>query len=183
MIHDLRIDISSRRARRILKYFLKASVPRKIAHHDEQTSKNPRHLWWPIQRALDYIQKFLQRKQSPPTIATFLASGPPYPLDMCWHLENLLLPHPQFFGESYNMRSFSSFPCFGPRLRELKFYMDNQKPSGWYQMWRDKRDRVQYVTFWAVLVFGTISVVLALGSLLVGSAQTAAAFEALNRHG
>ena len=178
MIHDLRVDMNSLRARRILKYFLKSPIPRKIQriHHREQVVRHSGHLWWPFGRVLDSVQ----RKQ---TIATFLASGPPYPLDMCWHLENLLLPHPQFFGESYNLRSYSSFPRFGQRLRELKFYMDNQKPSGWYQMWKDKRDRVQYVTFWAVLVFGIISVVLALGSLVVSSAQTAAAFRALSRPG
>ena len=60
--------------------------------------------------------------------------------------------------------------------------MDTQRPTGWYQMWKDKRDIVQYVTFWAVLIFGTISVALAFGSLLVGSAQTAAAFRALKQH-
>ena len=57
--------------------------------------------------------------------------------------------------------------------------MDNQKPSGWYQMWKDKRDRVQHVTFWAVLVFGTISITLALISIAVSSAQTVAAFRSV----
>lgn len=81
------------------------------------------------------------------------------------------------------MRAFSNFPRFEQRLRQLKFYMDNQKPRGWYQMWKDKRDRVQHVTFWAVLVFGTISIALALGRLAVSSAQTAAAFQALSDNG
>lgn len=77
------------------------------------------------------------------------------------------------------MRGFASFPRFGDRLREIACYMDNQKPKGWYQMWKDRRDRVQHVTFWAVLVFGTISIVLALVGIAVGSAQTVAAFRAL----
>ena len=47
-------------------------------------------------------------------------------------------------------------------------------------MWKDKRDRVQHVTFWAVLVFGTISIVLALISIAVSSAQTVAAFRSIN---
>jgi len=81
------------------------------------------------------------------------------------------------------MRSFAHFPRFGPRLREIKFYMDNQKPSGWYQMWKDKRDRVQYVTFWAVLIFGTASIALALISVAVSSAQTVAAFRSMNGGG
>ena len=77
------------------------------------------------------------------------------------------------------MCSFSEFPRFGSRLREHKFYMDNRKPSSWYQMWKDKRDRVQYVTFWAVLVFGTINIALALMSVAVSSAQTVAAFRSI----
>lgn len=44
-------------------------------------------------------------------------------------------------------------------------------------MWKDKRDRPQHVTFWAVLVFGTISITLALISVAVSSAQTVAAFQ------
>ena len=81
------------------------------------------------------------------------------------------------------MRSFTHFPRFGTRLRQLKFYMDNQKPSGWYQMWKDKRDRVQHVTFWAVLIFGSVSIVLALFSLAVSSAQTVAAFRSIRGGG
>ena len=115
----------------------------------------------------------------PSTLSDHLASGPPYSLDLCWHLENILTPYPALVGESESMRSFSHFPRFSSRLREIKFYMDNQRPSGWYQMWKDKRDRVQYVTFWAVLVFGTISIILALVSVAVSSAQTVAAFQSI----
>lgn len=50
-------------------------------------------------------------------------------------------------------------------------------------MWKDKRDRVQYVTFWAVLIFGTASIALALISVAVSSAQTVAAFRSMNGGG
>ena len=125
------------------------------------------------------MKGILERKLAPQTLFTFLAAGPPYPLDLCWHLENILLPYRQYFGESDNTRAFNHFPRFEPRLRELEFYMDNQKSRGWYHMWKDNRDRIQHVKFWAVLVFGMISIALALGSLAVSSAQTAAAFKAL----
>ena len=181
MIHDLRVNINSSRARKILKHLLQSPVPSKIKrkHTGNLTPQSTRHIWWAISLALRYLKRFFQPKPAPSTLSTFLTSGPPYPLDLCWHLENILLPYPQFFGESDSMRSFSSFPRFEPRLRELKFYLDNQKPSGWYQMWKDKRDKVQYVTFWAVLVFGTVGIVLALASLAVGIAQAAAAFQAV----
>lgn len=39
---------------------------------------------------------------------------------------------------------------------------------------------MQHVTFWAVLVFGTISILLALISIALSSAQTGAAFVAID---
>lgn len=180
MIHDLRVDIKSSRARNILKHFLNTPIPEILTRGGPDVAKPPqRRVWWPIDRALNRLHSLTHRNPPLSTIATHLASGPPYSLDLCWHLENILLPYPALLGESDSMRSSSHFPRFGSRLREIKFYMDNQRPSGWYQIWKDKRDRVQYVTFWAVLVFGTISIILALISIAVSSAQTVAAFRSL----
>ncbi len=181
MVHDLRVDINSSRARKILKYLLNTPLPGKLDRGkiDKATLRQLRHGWWPIDRALSILHNLIYRNPLPNTISTHLASGPPYSLDLCWHLENILTPYPALVGENESMRSFSHFPRFSSRLREIKFYMDNQKPSGWYQMWEDKRDRVQYVTFWAVLVFGTISITLALISIAVSSAQTVAAFRSV----
>ena len=184
-IHDLRVDINSYRARKILKYLLQSPIPSKFQPKtpDNSSVKKFRHTWWRIAYVLNWAQELFQTEAAPSTLSTLLANGPPYHLDLCWHLENILLPYPQFFGESDSMRSFQNFPRFGARLRELKFYLDNQRPSGWYQMWKDKRDRIQYVTFWAVLIFGSISIALALGSLAAGAAQAAAAFRALKHPG
>lgn len=181
MVHDLRVDISSSRARKILKHLLNTPLPGKLDRGkiDNARSTQLRHIWWPIGHALNILHNLIHRKPPPSTISTHLASGPPYSLDLCWHFENILSPYPALVGESESVRSFSHFPRFSSRLREIKFYMDNRKPSGWYQMWKDKRDRVQYVTFWAVLVFGTISIALALISIAVSSAQTVAAFRSV----
>ncbi|CAF9931198.1 MAG: hypothetical protein ALECFALPRED_004952 [Alectoria fallacina] len=181
LAHDLRVDINSWRARKILKHFLNAPLPGKLGRGNIDTARPRqfRHVWWRIGRALRILHSLTHRNPLPRTISTHLASGPPYSLDLCWHLENILTPYPALVGESESMRSFSHFPRFSSRLREIKFYMDNQKPSGWYQMWKDKRDRVQHVTFWAVLVFGTISITLALISIAVSSAQTVAAFRSV----
>ena len=181
MVHDLRVDVNSSRARRILKHLLNTPAPDKLARKIPGKARHSqsRRIWWPIDRALSRLQTLFYRNSPPSTISNHLASGPPYSLDLCWHLENILTPYPALVGESESMRSFSNFPRFSSRLRELKFYMDNQRPSGWYQIWKDKRDRVQYVTFWAVLVFGTISILLALISIAVSGAQTVAAFRSV----
>ncbi len=185
-IHDLRVDPNSPRARRILKHLLNAPLPSKIARdnpYDNHLHQPRTKTWWALDRVLRFFIN-LQINPSPnDTISAFLATGPPYPLDLCWHLENILTPYPQLLGESETMRSFTHFPRFGTRLRQIKFYMDNQKPSGWYQMWKDKRDRAQHVTFWAVLIFGSVSIVLALFSVAISSAQTVAAFRSIRGGG
>ena len=184
MIHDLRVDIDSPRARKILKHLLNSPLPDKLHHRGKKRAANSppllRRIWWPLGRVLRILHNLNRKNPQPSTIADHLASGPPYSLDLCWHLENILTPYPALLGESDSMRSFAHFPRFGDRLRELKFYMDNQKPSDWYQLWKDKRDRVQHVTFWAVLVFGSISIVLAFVSIAVSSAQTVAAFRSIH---
>ena len=75
---------------------------------------------------------------------------------------------------------YSAFPSFEPRLRELRAYMDSCRPTGLRQLWRDKRDTLNYYTFWGVIIFGFTSVLLALLSLAVSTAQTVASFKALD---
>ena len=77
-------------------------------------------------------------------------------------------------------KPYSQFPIFENRLRKLVFYMDAQKPQGLRQLWRDKRDTLNFYTFWGVIIFGGLSVFLALFSLAVSIAQTVASFRALD---
>ena len=74
---------------------------------------------------------------------------------------------------------YSSFPIYEMRLRELRAYMDSIKPHGLHQLLRDNRDSITYYTFWGVIVFGTLSVVIAFFALGVSVAQTVASFRAL----
>jgi hypothetical protein len=74
---------------------------------------------------------------------------------------------------------YSDFPLFETRFRQLRHYMDTQKPRGLRQLWKDNRDSLNYFTFWGVIIFGVLSVFLALFSLAVGIAQTVASFKAL----
>jgi hypothetical protein len=75
---------------------------------------------------------------------------------------------------------YGDFPIFEDRLRQLRHYMDTQKPCTFRQMWKDKRDTSNYFTFWAVMIFGGLGVLLAFLSLVVSIAQTVASFKALN---
>jgi hypothetical protein len=59
--------------------------------------------------------------------------------------------------------------------------MDNEKPRGFRQLWKDNRDSLNYYTFWGVIILGGLSVALALFSLAVSVAQTVASFQALAR--
>lgn len=81
--------------------------------------------------------------------------------------------------EHYNL-SYCQFPTYEHRLRILKAYMTSRKPRTFWEMWKDKRDSVQYYTFKGVIMLGAVSVVLALLSLAVSMAQTVATFQALN---
>ena len=74
---------------------------------------------------------------------------------------------------------YSSLGSYEKRLRVLRHYMDTSKPTGFRNLWHDRRDSLTYYTFWGVIVLGGLSVFLGLLSLLVGVAQTIAAFKAL----
>lgn len=65
-----------------------------------------------------------------------------------------------------NSLSYSQFSLFETRIRELRHYMDGQKPRRFRQLWKDNRDSLNYYTFWGVIFFGVLSVFLALFSLV-----------------
>jgi len=64
-------------------------------------------------------------------------------------------------------------------LRQLRHYMDSQKPRDFRQLWNDNRDSLTYYTFWGVILFGGVGILLAFFSLAVGIAQAVAGFKAL----
>ncbi len=111
------------------------------------------------------------RSKSAPITAAITAS-PPYFEDMRFQM------CATFRIEFRDQEGFDRFPYFGDRLRQLKTYMDMQKPRTFRQMWKDSRDSTSWWTFWAVLFFGGASVFLALASLSVSIAQTVGTFQA-----
>ncbi|KAH0556662.1 hypothetical protein GP486_005534 [Trichoglossum hirsutum] len=73
-------------------------------------------------------------------------------------------------SDTYSARD--DFTFFGPRLLTLQRYNMRQQPSKMKDLWRDRRNPLQWYTFWAVLWIGGATLVLGLLQLLVGIAQT-----------
>lgn len=60
--------------------------------------------------------------------------------------------------EAYNLAS--SFPFLSIRFQELSIYLETTKPRSWIELWKDRRDSAQWLTFWTVLLFGCCGLVL-----------------------
>lgn len=54
------------------------------------------------------------------------------------------------------------FPILGERIKLLVKELKAAKPKSWKELLRDRRDTLQYWTFWLVAIFGSLSVILAL---------------------
>jgi hypothetical protein len=83
-----------------------------------------------------------------------------------------------FQGSLLEQGSYSSqddLPFFGQRLANLQQFTRRQQPSKLADLWRDRRNPLQWYTFWAVLIVGGISITLSILQLLVGIAQLAIA--------
>jgi len=63
------------------------------------------------------------------------------------------------------------FPIFGSRLLALQKHNQRQQPSRVRDLWRDRRNPLQWYTFWAVIVVGGLTVILAILQLAVSVAQ------------
>jgi hypothetical protein len=59
------------------------------------------------------------------------------------------------------------FPRLGPRLIKLQQFSLRQRPSKLTDLWRDRRNPLQWYTFWAVLLVGGLANMLAALQLLV----------------
>ena len=65
------------------------------------------------------------------------------------------------------------FPMLRFRIAVLEKHLASSKPRGWKELWRDKRDSAQWVTFWAVIIIGGIGVILSLCQTVLGVLQVA----------
>jgi hypothetical protein len=69
--------------------------------------------------------------------------------------------------------SQDDFPMFSQRLAKLQEFNLRQQPSKLRDLWRDRRNPLQWNTFWAVLIVGGLSILLAFAQLVVAIIQLA----------
>ena len=108
------------------------------------------------------------------TIADALRRRQPYHDDLSIMMLSIIRYYP--LSGSFNW----SGSHFEEQLRVLKAFMDGKKPRTIGQLWKDARDATSWWTFWAVLFFGIVSILLALGSLIVAIVQTVGTFQAID---
>jgi hypothetical protein len=111
--------------------------------------------------------------QSAKNMAYFLQPNRPRVSDIEYHLENAKTKLPP-------TQLFEKYLCWEDRLRKLKAHLDSQKPTGIQGLWADKRDSSQWFTFWAVIIIGGVSLVIACLGLAVSIAQTVGTFKGLH---
>jgi hypothetical protein len=76
-----------------------------------------------------------------------------------------------FLQEESAYSSQDDFALFGERLAKLQNFILRQKPSRLRDFWRDRRNPLQWYTFWAVVIVGPITIILSLLQIAVAVAQ------------
>jgi hypothetical protein len=72
--------------------------------------------------------------------------------------------------EESSYSSLDDFPMLSQRLAALQDFNSRQRPSRLRDLWRDRRNPLQWYTFWAVLIVGGASLILASLQLVVAIA-------------
>ncbi|KAH8720584.1 hypothetical protein HC256_000974 [Beauveria bassiana] len=83
---------------------------------------------------------------------------------------NLDLDNSLIQADTYSSRE--DFPHFGDRLLAVQRYNLSQQPSRVRDLWRDRRNPLQWYTFWAVLWVGGIGIMLSVFQLIAAIMQT-----------
>lgn len=63
------------------------------------------------------------------------------------------------------------FPVYRSRLAVLICHLNARKPRSWKELWQDKRDSASWLTFWVVLIFGGLGILLALLQVMLQIVQ------------
>lgn len=63
------------------------------------------------------------------------------------------------------------FPVYRSRLAVLISHLNARKPRSWKELWQDKRDSASWLTFWVVLLFGGVGILLALLQVILQIVQ------------
>ena len=73
--------------------------------------------------------------------------------------------------DSYDLQRH--FPILRSRIAVLHRHLSASKPKGWRELWRDKRDSAGWFTFWIVLIFGGVTILLSVLQVLLQILQIA----------
>lgn len=119
------------------------------------------------------VKLLKQLKESSGDVDPFLVTICSTPLSKSWFLRPLSgspIPNDIFptssldldnrLVESDTYSSQDDFPCFGQRLLAVQHYNLRQQPRRIRDLWRDRRNPLQWYTFWAVVWVGGITIVL-----------------------
>lgn len=63
------------------------------------------------------------------------------------------------------------FPMMQSKLDFLNTVIQHKEPRSFSQLWKDKRNTHQWYTFWAIIFYGTLGLVIALAQLAVAVIQ------------
>lgn len=86
------------------------------------------------------------------------------------------------WNELTRTRSFDKaqhFPILTPKLAPLQDYMLRQQPNHLMGLWTDRRDKLKWYTFWAVIVVGGLSVLLGVLQVILAAIQVAVSYRSL----
>lgn len=87
--------------------------------------------------------------------------------------------HPHLHRTTYHRGT--DFPILGERLEAIQSCSNRQRPTRFLDMWRDKRDPLQWYTVWAVLCMAIISLLLTIVGLGINIAQLMVAMRQSSR--
>lgn len=124
----------------------------------------------------DGVDEFLRTLCTTPLYTQWSLLGLPFGRRSGPHITGELFPisslsvHNDLIeSSSYSARD--DFPTFGHRLLALQRYNSRHQPSKITDLWRDRRNLLQWYTFWAVLLVGGLGLLLATLQLIVGIIQ------------
>ncbi|KAK0624767.1 hypothetical protein B0T17DRAFT_531001 [Bombardia bombarda] len=95
------------------------------------------------------------------------------------NLPGSLWPQPCRYIGSNHLRKQDEYsisadlPLLGPRLLILQEFNLRQRPRGFWALWRDRRDKPKWYTFWVVLIVGGFTIVLSIVQIALSTAQLA----------
>ncbi|KAF4551559.1 Hypothetical protein D9617_13g100600 [Elsinoe fawcettii] len=86
-------------------------------------------------------------------------------------------PEKQILQEHSAYGIHDDFPMFGQRLDKLQMLCKRQQPNRLLDLWQDRRNPLQWYTFWIVTIVGGLTILLTILQLLISIAQLIVAIQ------